>query len=196
MNVSNTATARFAKVVEVAGKPEVVSLWTRPERDKNFMTAVQQNRLMTLKQETAGSTKDFGIVGFAREKNVSYLVFPRSLKDFQDRRIVGIKYALIATPAPIGRVIKPTKPKSKESRKRGPAEWRFESEAPAKQPLPTKGTKTFTVHIRFNATADVREKVEARSRKEAKELGLQQAVMPDLRRGTVTRKVVKVADRS
>jgi hypothetical protein len=60
--------------------------------------------------------------------------------------------------------------------------------------LPAKGTKTFRATIRFTATADVLERVEANSKKEAKELALKQAVMPDFRRGTVTRRIVKVAE--
>jgi hypothetical protein len=123
MTSSKTATVRFAKVVQAAGKPEVVSLWIKPERDKTFMSAVRQNRVMTVKQETVGSAKDFGIVGFLREKNVSYLIFPNSLKKFEDRRIVGIKYDLIETPAPIGRVIKPEPASKPRHGKIQPPEW-------------------------------------------------------------------------
>jgi len=127
MKLAKTGTARFTKIVEAAGKPEVISLWTKPEPDKNFMKAVRENRVMSIKQETVGSSKDFGLAGFLREKNVSYLVFPKSLKKFESRRIVGIKYDLIETPEPIGRVIKPdAASKSRQSRKT--AEWRSESE--------------------------------------------------------------------
>jgi hypothetical protein len=117
MTVSKTGTVRFAKVVEAAGNPEIVSLWTKPERDKGFMAAVRQNRVMTIKQETVGSSKDFGVADFLREKNVSYLVFPESLNEFKARRIVGIKYDLIETPQPTGRIIKPEPPKTGGLRK-------------------------------------------------------------------------------
>src|SRR4051812_689097 len=138
MNVSKTGTARFAAVVEVAGKPEVVSLWTKPERDKKFMAAVRQNRVMTIKQATVGSAKDFGVVGFLREKNSSYLVFPKSLGAFTDRRIVGIKYELIQTPGPLGRIIKPEAAEEKRAGKVQPAEW---------QPASATHTgKTFVAH--------------------------------------------------
>jgi hypothetical protein len=193
MRISKTGTVRFAKVVEAAGRPEVVSLWTKPERDKSFMTAVRQNRVMTVKQETAGSAKDFGIVGFLRQKTVSYLVFPKPLKAFQDRRIVGIKYDLIETPGPIGRVIKPEQPPQRSrTRKVQPAEWQLEPErleTPA-----SRARKRYRATIRFTSIAEVQEMIEAGSRKEAKELALKQAVMPDFRRGTVTRKVAKVAE--
>src|SRR5882757_6959436 len=126
---------------------------------------------MTVKQEMVGSAKDFGIVGFIREKNASYLVFPKSLKEFQDRRIVGIKYDLIETPGPIGRVVKPEAPaKSKRSRELRPAGWPQATERPEeKAQSSTKGGKRFLVTIRFTAIAEVQETVEADSRKEAKE---------------------------
>lgn len=194
MNLAKTGTVRFTKIVEAVGKPEVVSLWTNPERDKNFMTAVRQNRVMSVKQETVGSAKDFGVVGFLREKNVSYLVFPKSLKEFEDRRVVGINYDLIGTPEPIGRVIRSETSKTGGHRKT--AEWRSEPRPVTKETSPAKANKSFAATIRFSARADVLERVEAGSKKEARELALKQAAMPDFRRGTVTRRVVKIAKRS
>ena len=195
MNLAKTGTVRFTKIVETVGKPDVVSLWSKPERDKNFMTAVRQNRVMSVKQETVGSAKDFGVVGFLREKNVSYLVFPKSLKEFEDRRIVGMKYDLIETPEPIGRVIKP-EAAPKQGRLRKTPEWRSEPRPLTKKTSPANGNKRFAATIRFSVTMDVLERVEAGSKKEARELALKQAVMPDFRRGTVTRRVVKIAKRS
>jgi hypothetical protein len=193
MKLAKTGTVRFTKIVEAAGKPEVVSLWTKPELDKNFMSAVRQNRVTSIKQGTVGSARDFGVVGFLREKNVSYLVFPKSLKDFEDRRIVGIKYDLIETPNPIGRIVKPEA--AEPSRHRKTTEWRSEPKPTATQNSRAKVKKNFIATIRFSATADVLESVEASSKKEAKELALKQAVMPDFRRGTVSRRVVKIANR-
>lgn len=193
MNVLTSGTARFTKVAEAAGNPEVISLWTKPERDKRFMTAIHQNRVMTIKQEAGGSAKDFGIVGFRREKNASYLIFPRSLKPFLGQRIVGIKYDLIESPAPIGRIIKSqSKPKHGRSRKLQPAEWLPAHATDQASTAKRNRKKKFRVSIRFTATADIQQTVEASSSKEAKELALQQAVMPELRRGTVIRKVLKV----
>lgn len=190
MKVLSGRTVRFAKVVELAGNPHVISLWTRPERDRPLMTAVRQNRVMTIKQETVGSAKDFGIVGFLREKNVSYLIFPRSLDAFKDRRVIGIKYDLVETPEPLGRVVKPgPAPTASRTGKTRSATPRTASIA--NQPYPAK-QKTFRVSIRFTATAEVRETVEADTKKLAAQLALQRAVMPDFRRGTVTRKVLKL----
>jgi hypothetical protein len=193
MNVSKTATARFAAVVEAAGKPEVISLWTKPEQDKRFMAAVRQNRVLTIKQATVGSAKDFGVVGFLREKNSSYLIFPKSLDDFKSRRIVGIKYDLIQTPGPLGRVIRPeTAEKAKRNRNIQPAEWEPRAAMPTGETHAAKHKKRFKVNIRFAATSEVVEEVEADSIAEAKEAAVNRADLPDFRRGTITRKVVKV----
>jgi hypothetical protein len=56
----------------------------------------------------------------------------------------------------------------------------------------SKGAKKFKVNVRFNATAESQETVQASSKKEAKELALGKAIMPDFRRGKVTRKVMKI----
>ena len=41
---STSGKIRFAKVVEAVGRPEVVALWTKAERDKTFKRAVWKNR--------------------------------------------------------------------------------------------------------------------------------------------------------
>ena len=49
---------------------------------------------MTIEQSESGT--DFGIAGFKQErKGARYLVFPKSLKRFENHRIVGLKWDLI-----------------------------------------------------------------------------------------------------
>jgi hypothetical protein len=48
---------------------------------------------MTIQKTDAGS--EFGMVGFKETKGASYLVFPKSLKRFENRRIVGINWDLV-----------------------------------------------------------------------------------------------------
>ena len=48
---------------------------------------------MTIQRSDAGT--EFGIVGFKERKGGSYLVFPKSLKRFEDKRIVGINWELV-----------------------------------------------------------------------------------------------------
>ena len=48
---------------------------------------------MTILRSQSGT--DFGIVGFKESKEARYLIFPKSLKPFADKRIVGIDWALV-----------------------------------------------------------------------------------------------------
>jgi hypothetical protein len=86
------ATVRFAQVVAAAGQPEPVTLWVEPRLDKRFQTALRQNRVATVNQETVGSKKDFAMVGFHRGKHSSYWIFPKPLDAFEGKRIIGIDY--------------------------------------------------------------------------------------------------------
>ena len=88
-------TARFAAVVEAAGKPDTHLLLVSPEKDKPLQTAIRAHRVMTLHQELGGSKKDHGTVGFEPGGARQFLIFPRSLSKFQGSRIVGVKYDLL-----------------------------------------------------------------------------------------------------
>ena len=48
---------------------------------------------MTILKSESGT--DFGIAGFKERKDARYLIFPKSLKRFTDKRIVGIDWALV-----------------------------------------------------------------------------------------------------
>lgn len=88
-------TARFADVVKQAGAPSPYQLWLDAKKDRTFQRAVAEHRVMTIHQENVGTKKDYGIVGFREEPHAQYLLFPRSLKTFADRRIIGINYSLL-----------------------------------------------------------------------------------------------------
>jgi hypothetical protein len=88
-------TARFAQVVEKAGKPEVYTLWQKPAQDRHLQSEIKNNRAMTIQRSDTGS--EFGIVGFKEHKGASYLIFPKSLKRFENKRIVGINWDLVKT---------------------------------------------------------------------------------------------------
>ncbi|MEY2546620.1 MAG: hypothetical protein QOG48_1737 [Verrucomicrobiota bacterium] len=94
MKLLNVKTVRFADVVEKAGAPEVYTLWQKPAQDRHLQSAIKNHRVMTV-QRTEGGT-EFGEVGFKERKGASYLVFPKSLKGFENKRIVGIKWELVA----------------------------------------------------------------------------------------------------
>jgi hypothetical protein len=88
-------TARFAQVVEKAGKPEVYTLWQKPAQDRHLQSEIKNNRVMTIQKSDTGS--EFGIVGFKEHKGASYLIFPKSLKRFENKRIVGINWDFVKT---------------------------------------------------------------------------------------------------
>jgi hypothetical protein len=88
-------TVRFAAVIDAAGLPAPHPLWVAPEKDGTLQRALQENRVMTIHQDIRGTRKDFGTVGFETDPNTQFLIFPRSLREFHDRRIVGIDYELL-----------------------------------------------------------------------------------------------------
>jgi len=49
--------------------------------------------VVTILKSESGT--DFGMVGFKQRKGATYLVFPKSLKRFADKRIVGIDWSLV-----------------------------------------------------------------------------------------------------
>jgi len=93
MKLLKVKTARCAEVVDKAGKPEVYTLWQKPAADRHFQSLNKNNRVMTIQKSESGT--DFGSVGFKERKGASYLVFPKSLKRFADKRIVGINWDLV-----------------------------------------------------------------------------------------------------
>ena len=95
MKLLKTKTNRFADVVDAAGKPEVYTLWQKPAQDRHLQSEIKNNRVMTILKTEAGS--EFGMVGFKAQKAASYLFFPKALKRFENRRIVGINWDLVKT---------------------------------------------------------------------------------------------------
>ena len=95
MKLLKVKTARFAQVLEKAGKPDVYTLWQKPAQDRHLQSEIKNNRVMTIQKSEAGS--EFGMVRFKEDKGASYLIFPKSLKRFENKRIVGINWDLIKT---------------------------------------------------------------------------------------------------
>ena len=95
MKLLKTKTKRFADVIESAGKPEPYTLWQKPAQDRHLQSEIKNNRVMTILK--TGGSSEFGMVGFKTQKGASYLIFPKSLKSFENRRIVGINWDLVKT---------------------------------------------------------------------------------------------------
>jgi hypothetical protein len=93
MKLLKIKTARFSQVIESCGKPQVYTPWQKPSADRHLQAQIKNNRVMTILRSESGT--DFGIVGFKESREARYLIFPKSLKRFADRRIIGIDWALV-----------------------------------------------------------------------------------------------------
>jgi hypothetical protein len=93
MKLLKVKTARFFQVIEECGKPQVYTLWQKPPADRHFQAQMKKNRVMTVLKSEAGT--DFGIIGLKESKEARYLIFPKSLKRFADRRISGIDWTFV-----------------------------------------------------------------------------------------------------
>ena len=93
MKLLKVKTVRFADVVEAAGTPETYTLWVKPKADRHLQSLMKNHRIMTIQESEGGS--DFGTAEFCERKGARYLAFPKSLKRFADKRIVGINWELV-----------------------------------------------------------------------------------------------------
>ncbi len=115
---------RFGELVSRAGKPEVVSVWADPKKDRAFMKAVRDNRVVTLIQQPFITKKDFGEIGYHQDPRAAYLIFPKSLPKGEPSHVVGIKQELIGRPrvllaaarSAIQKRLKPLSPRHREKR--------------------------------------------------------------------------------
>jgi hypothetical protein len=109
-------TVRFTKLVEEVGTPEPYTLWLPPEKDHDFQSAIKAHRVMTVHQANTGTASDFGEIGFVKDVQGSFLLFPKSLKRYEGRRVVGVKYELLKETPSEAPAPKPTKRESKPTK--------------------------------------------------------------------------------
>jgi hypothetical protein len=93
MKLLKIKTARFSVVIENCGKPHVYTLWQKPSADRHLQAQIKKNRAMTILKSESGT--DVGIVAFKESREARYLIFPKSLKRFAEKRIIGIDWALV-----------------------------------------------------------------------------------------------------
>jgi len=93
MKLLKTKTIRFSQIVEECGQPNIYTLWEKPAADRRFQTQLKNNRVMTVQKTESGT--DFGIIGFKERKGARHLVFPKSLKQFVDKRVIGIDWTVV-----------------------------------------------------------------------------------------------------
>src|SRR6187401_2971330 len=92
MEVKAKKKVRFDAVIKEAGQPVQVTLWTKPEEDRDFIRAVKEKRVATVIQHNVGTKKDYGLAGFYPQDRATYLIFPKPLGLPEETKIVGIKY--------------------------------------------------------------------------------------------------------
>lgn len=93
MKLLKIKTARFSQVIENSGKPQVYTLWQKLSADCHLQAQIKKTRVMTILKSESGT--DFGIVAFKENREARYLIFPKSLKRFAEKRIIGIDWALV-----------------------------------------------------------------------------------------------------
>lgn len=119
------STVRFSELVKRGGTPDVHLSWAAPGKDPELQRALKQHRLVTLHQHARGP-RDFGVVGFEPGSDTQFLVFPKSLRAFAGRKVIGIKYELLQDAGAEGK-----KPKTKSAKPRP-----VRSSSPAREPEP------------------------------------------------------------
>ena len=93
MELLKVKTARFILVVEKCGQPEVYTLWQKPKTDRHLQSLIENCRFLTVQR--GASATEFGVIGFTSRKAAIHLVFPKSLKRLEGKRIIGIKWDLV-----------------------------------------------------------------------------------------------------
>lgn len=90
-------TARFSVVLARCGQPAVHLTLVAPQKDPALRKLERETRVMTIHRAPRGTGADYGIVGIEPDPGIQLLVFPRSLRRFAGKRIVGINYDLLDT---------------------------------------------------------------------------------------------------
>ena len=106
------------------------------------MKAAKENRVVTVVQHNVGTKKDYGIVGFVKKKNASFLIFPQPISYASGTKVIGIKYDRIAEEKPAGPLHRPRKHATPCIPLKASARWHLE-ESPQSPKVPgTQKQKT------------------------------------------------------
>jgi hypothetical protein len=178
-------TIRFGDLVRLSGRPEPVTLWTDPAKDRPFSKAVRENRVLTINKDPQSTKKEYGQIGFHQGQNALYFVFPRPLPKQSDLRIVGINYQLAENQS--SSVQAPPRVLSK------PKEIKSEKPKTSKPPKPA--LKSFKIIVRRTATFEKALTVEAVDESEAAKIALEETRRKrfELNRAIVRQEVLNVS---
>lgn len=145
------SSVRFTEVVKNCGRPESYVLLTDPTKDRELQAALKAGKVMTVFQASLGGKADHGEVGLETGPGRQFLVFPKSLKAYAGRPVIGIKYDLlesaepawVAASAPSAKKPARSVPVKREPAKPKPVEPKKEKPAPPvvlQRPEPTAAT--------------------------------------------------------
>jgi hypothetical protein len=85
---------RFGDLVRNSGRPEPVTLWRDPSKDRNIVRAKKENRILTVVHEP--KRRDYGLIGLHQRREAStYLLFPRPLPKEKEAHVIGINWQLV-----------------------------------------------------------------------------------------------------
>ncbi len=96
---------RFAQLIKAAGKPHPTTLWTEPAKDRKFSKALQENRVLTIRNVNVGTKKDRGVIGFLKGPGSTFLIFPKALPMAEGTGVVGLRFEDVAD-APVDDPVK------------------------------------------------------------------------------------------
>lgn len=184
-------TMRFGDLVRGSGRPEVVTLWVEPKKDKNFSQAMDENRVLTVLTDPGSNRKEYGRIGFHQQEGAIYLVFPRSLPAFEpDSRVVGINYQLtedrpVTDPvtsefreelADKAKARKEKRAQEAQKEQKNKASGESSEARPPPPPVIVKPElKTFEVTVRRIATIEEKRRIKAETQEEAEDVALRAA---------------------
>ena len=141
--------------MKASGKPQVVTLWTAP--DRKFLKAVDENRVLTIRQASASKKSDVGQIGFHEGPHSSYLIFPEPLPENKEAQVIGVKYDLL-----------------EEAAVRDPIKSESRKKSPSKVISGLTHLQKFSVTIRRTATLEKQIHVAAKNKKTAEEEAFRQ----------------------
>lgn len=161
---------RFAQLVKAGGKPYAATLWTEPTKDPAFKKAMQEDRVVTVRNVNVGTKKDRGVIGFLKGRNSTYLTFPKPLPMAAGTGVIGLNFDELAEePVKDPVKVKEAVLKSKKE-KVHTARTSRKSRAVATKEEPAEPEKTsfkFQVRVAFSATVLRDVEVEAATASEA-----------------------------
>jgi len=199
MELNNVKQVRFGKIVEAGGRPEAYLAFSDPAKDASFMRAAKDSRVVTIKQEPTSHRKDFGIVGYVKEKYATYLIFPKSLRDFDGQRVIGIDYSILqSADVRVGGKVEAPRKKAEPKKSKAAAISRPEPRRPVpkSEPKPEKPKpqpKQFRVELQITAVDRKEIAVTAWNQTEAKKNAIREmATSKDFDKERMAVKAVKV----